>query len=293
MFNKVLMMTDCSPVSDRLLDCVEGLRACGTQEVVLCHVVDVETAAGLYDYLRVHLLPRLNVQKQRLEALGFRASIEIPLGEPHVEANRLVKALGCSMIVVASHSHGPARDLLVGVTACSLIRHAIVPVFLARVEILMEEGGSDCRTLCRDTFRNVLFPTDFSDTAEAAFAHLEKIAAACRSKVTLLHVQDKARIEPYLSERLEEFNRIDRKRLERMKQTLLDQGAKQVEVKIAFGHPTEEILKEADSGEYTLILMGSHGRGFFAREILGGVAHSIANHAPLPVIFTPMPAIPS
>ncbi len=287
MFNKLLIMTDGSPVSYRLLDCVEGLRACGTREVVLCHVVEVETAAGLYDYLRAHLLPRLEAQKERLEGAGFRASIEIPLGEPHVEANRLVQALGCSMIVVASHSHGLSRDLLMGVTACSLIRHAIVPVFLARVEILLEECGSRCRTLCRNAFEHLLFPTDFSDTAEAAFAWVEEIASACRSRVTLLHVQDKARIEPYLSARLEEFNRIDQQRLERMKQSLTEKDAGQVEVKIAFGHPTEEILREADSGACTLIVMGSHGRGFFAKDILGGVAHNIANHAPLPVIFTP------
>ncbi len=288
MFEKLLVMTDASPASERLLDCVEGLRACGARSVVLCHVVEVESAAGLYDYLRTHLQPRLDSQKRRLEQAGFQVEVEIPLGEPEVEANRLAAEKGCGLIVVATETHGPLRDFLVGSLACSLLHSAEVPVFLARIEILTGEDAC-CRTVCRDLCRRVLFPTDFSASAEAAFGTLLPLVRDCRVPVTLLHVQDKARLSLHLLDRLEEFDRIDRQRLERLERELRDAGAPEVESRVVFGHPAEEILKAARGGDFSLILMGRHGRGFFAREVLGGVAHRIATHAPLPVIFTPAP----
>lgn len=287
MFEKILIMSDGSPVSDSLLPCVAELKRLGCQQAVLCHIIDVETAAGLQDEITRQLRPKLEQQQEQLRAQGIEASIEIPTGLVHIEVNRLVVEQGCSLIVVASHSHNLARDLLVGVNACSVIRHARVPVLISRVEVL--EQGRRCRALCSDLFRHVLFPTDFSDTAEEAFTGLEDLVAQTPARVTLLHVQDSIRIEPYLHDRLEEFNRIDRERLERMAAALGERGATEVDYRLALGHPVQEILKEAVSGDYTLIVLGSQGRGYFTQEILGGVAHRVMNHASQPVLLVPSP----
>ena len=44
-----------------------------------------------------------------------------------------------------------------------------------------------------------------------------------------------------------------------------------IETKVAIGKPAEEILKEADQGEYNLIVMGKEGRTALKDIMLGGV----------------------
>jgi nucleotide-binding universal stress UspA family protein len=53
------------------------------------------------------------------------------------------------------------------------------------------------------------------------------------------------------------------------------------------GSPAEHILTAARDGRFDLIVMGTHGRGFFKRMLLGSVAHSVVAKAPCPVIATP------
>jgi len=92
------------------------------------------------------------------------------------------------------------------------------------------------------------------------------------------------RLDPHLTHRLEEFNRIDQDRLDRMRDRLLGVGAKSVATEIAYGVPTQVVLQRARAAGPTLIVMGSQGRGLF-REVLVG---RVANHlAPLPILFVP------
>jgi hypothetical protein len=75
--------------------------------------------------------------------------------------------------------------------------------------------GSPCIGQACDFFSHILFPTDFSANADTAFALLEQIVAGGKiGKVTLLHVQNRERIEPYLQDRLQEFMEIDQERLD-------------------------------------------------------------------------------
>ena len=123
--------------------------------------------------------------------------------------------------------------------------------------------------------------------AEPAFQYLEKVVSETKSAVTLLHVQDKAGIHPHLKDRLEEFNRTDTERLERRREHLLSRGASVVDIQVLYGSPTALILEQARQKELSLILMGTQGRGYIQEMCLGSVAHSVARHAPLPVLFVP------
>ena len=94
------------------------------------------------------------------------------------------------------------------------------------------------RKFCRTLFH----PTDFSDNAERAFTYVEELVESGCSKVTLLHVQEKERIEKCLKDRLAEFNEIDQARLERLKERLMAIGAREVHIEIPYGSTTREIL---------------------------------------------------
>ena len=48
------------------------------------------------------------------------------------------------------------------------------------------------------------------------------------------------------------------------------------------GHPVLKIIERAKESGRTLILMGTHGKGFVEELFLGSVAHNVARRAPRP-----------
>lgn len=289
MLSHILFATDASEPSDHVVDCISGLRRVGSHKVVLVHVLNVRDVGGLYERLKRLALPRLEQQKQRLEAAGFEARIEVPLGYPAYEINRVAGEHHCSLVVLGSHGESLLTEALLGSTAYAILHNIRIPTLLIRFEITEANGGRRCRALCEDMFGHVLHPTDFSDTAERAFRYLEHVVRHTHGRVTLMHVQDKARIDPHLQHKLAEFNRNDQSRLERRRDTLLKHGAAEVNIEIPYGSPTGCILERARQGDVSLILMGSQGRGFLSELFLGSVAHNVARHAPLPVLLIPAP----
>jgi nucleotide-binding universal stress UspA family protein len=113
------------------------------------------------------------------------------------------------------------------------------------------------------------------------------MAADLKGSVTLVHVQDRAYREIHLSGRqAEEQKRIDQERLKGLRQRLASRGVR-VETELVEGVPREEILQRAASGSYSLIAMGTQGKGLFREALLGSLAHEVACAAELPVLFFP------
>ena len=72
-----------------------------------------------------------------------------------------------------------------------------------------------------------------------------------------------------------------------LRKKLLEKGAKNVLLKIPYGNPTSEILNELKGGDYSLVVMGSQGRGFIQEIFLGSVSHNIARDASVSVLLIP------
>lgn len=285
MFRHVLVATDLSEASTAMLSCLESLRLLGTEEVTLLHVLPVRDVGGLALRLRGLEWPALEAQQRALERMGYRVRAEIPIGEPHYEINRAAAERGASLIVVGSHGAAIARALLLGSVSHEVLQTTTVPALVVRIQLVEEEGGNRCEAPYEDLPTRLLFPTDFSDTAERAFAFVEHIVQAARSSVTLLHVQDRSRIEPHLLHRLDEFNATDRARLERMAARLQALGAKSVQTEIVYGFPAPTIVERAR--EHSLVVMGSQGRGFIRGEFLGSVTQKVLRRAPVAVLVVP------
>jgi nucleotide-binding universal stress UspA family protein len=288
MLSHLVIATDGSEASDRMIACLDGLWRVGARYAVLTHVFNVRDVGGLYESLKAGMAPRLEQQGALLRAAGFDVTIETPLGIPFYEINRVADQSSASLIVVGSLGESLVGEMLLGSTAHALLQHAERPVLLIRLEITDgDDQGRRCRVVCGDLFGHVLFPTDFSDTADRAFLFLEHIVREVAPTVSLLHVQDRTKLDPHLSHRLEEFNRIDQDRLDRMRERLQSLGAGAVSTDVAYGVPTEVILERARAAGPTLIVMGSQGRGMFREVVLGSVANQLARLAPLPILFVP------
>jgi len=287
MLSNIVVASDGCEASNRMVECVAGLKRVGTQQAALVHVFNVRDVGGLYASLQEYMLPKLEKQADVLRQAGFQVDVQTPLGFPSYEINKLARQRSASLVVVGSHGASMATGVLLGSTAQAILQNAELPVLLVRLEITEENGGKRCRVICMDMFQHILFPTDFSDNAEHALLYLEHIVRETKSRVTLLHVQDKSKIEKHLKQRLEEFNEIDAERLEGMKLRIEQCGAVSVQTEIPYGSPTQIILERARSNSFSLILMGSQGKGFIQEVFLGSVANNIARLAPLPVLFIP------
>lgn len=61
-------------------------------------------------------------------------------------------------------------------------------------------------------------------------------------------------------------------------------GVGNVETSVIIGPPARSIIEDAIEWQADLIVMGSHGRGFWKRVYLGSVSTSVVHHAPCSVL---------
>ncbi len=287
MFSSILVGSDLSPSSYCVVEYAKSLHQVGCRRVVLCYVIYVKHLVGLGDTMREEATPVLEAQKRELESAGLEVTVETPIGVPGIEITRLAAQIGCRAIVVGSHGHNLFRDILIGGVATDVVHRAERPVLVVRLEI--DEQGQEprCRVGSFEILSHVVYATDFSDNAERAFPYVEEFARSGCRKMTLLHVQDSSRIRPHLEHRLEEFNEIDRSRLERIALRLRELGVEQLRVEIPFGAPAKEIVDYVARESGSIVVMGTHGRGFIADIFAGSVAHNVVRLAQSPVLLVP------
>lgn len=272
-----LIASDGSVVTKHLVSCLPDLRKVGAREVTLARVFNVATVGAVSDETKQHFESLLRKQAGVLEAAGYATRVELPWGVPFLEIADLAEKIDASLIAVASHGRSLVTQTMLGSTARAIVEHARRPVLIVRLALRDTAAGkTECALACADIFYRVLFATDFSETAERAFQFLEHIVRETRAPVTLLHVQDRSHIGGHLQDRLEEFNRIDTARLERQRERLLAVGATDVDIAVPYGHPSQEIIQRAAAKDHSLVVMGTHGRGFVEELLLGSVALKIA-----------------
>ncbi|MEX2382600.1 MAG: universal stress protein [Opitutales bacterium] len=289
MYEKILVATDLSPASDEVIKCLGGLRTIGAQEIILTHALGIRHLDDMRHELLRLAEPALERQRAALEEQGFAACIRAPRGLPTEEILRVAEEQKVELIVAGSHGHALAHDVLLGSTPIELLHRSPLPVLILRVKVEGERERPQCGAVdCGALTDRILYATDFSDNADLAFAHLKRFVESGAKAVTLLHVQDLARIGAVKPETLAEFDRLDEERLERRRAELTKLGSAKVDCVIARGHATEEILKISRQGA-SLVILGSQGKGFFKEVFLGSTSHNVARHAPCPVLVVPQP----
>lgn len=289
MFKTIVLATDLSAASNALVDCVLGFKTLNVRKVFLTYAMGIKHLDELKYLIGSKVEPFLLVQQNKLVDGGLDAVIELAPGIPAEEINRIAEEKDASLIVIGSHGESLAEHVLYkfGGTASEVLHSFTRPLLLVRTNIVRKGMEVCVETSCSDYRKNVLYCTDFSDTAQRAFGYVEGLVQDGCKKVTIMHVQDKAKMDKHLSHKLEEFNRIDLERIEMLKERLEKMGASRVEMKIPYGSPTAEILSEAKAEDYSLIVMGSQGRGFIRETFLGSVSHNVARYAMISVLLIP------
>jgi nucleotide-binding universal stress UspA family protein len=220
------------------------------------------------EYWHWSLGEKLNVAKMALEGKGLKVSTRIEYGSPAEQIVRVAEDEQVEMIVMGAQGATAAQELLIGSTAYEVVRRATVPVLLQKYEVIREMGRVKCRQVCGEIFRRVLYPTDFSACAEAAFQVVKRLKAAGTQEVILLHVQDERVMKHRPMKQLAEFDRDDTERLEKISRKLSMFGLSSRPI-LRHGIPFKETLALANEMDVSLIVIGSQGRSA-VREMLSG-----------------------
>lgn len=281
MFRKMLICTDLGPASSALIECAQALKDIGTKEVVLAHVVTVTGAEGLGEMLLLDVAPRMERQKEMLESQGLTVVVETPLGDPASVLEELAESHDVSAILIGAHGKGLIQAMALGSVSTQLLRQIKRPMLLDRLDFA-DEGRREYS--CRTIFTRVLFPTDFSETAERAMDYMGKIALETGCSVTLMHVMETRKEDADSSRRREEecwyLLESKKRRLERL-------GASEVSIDLVHGNAADEIVSRTKKGAYTTVVMGGRGKGLLTEVIMGSTANEVARYAELPVLFVP------
>lgn len=288
MFKRLIVATDLSPASFSVVSCLSGLKDYGAEQCLLLQCLSMNDAMsrGL-SYHTDEIDEMLSEQKKILENQGFVVEARTVVGAPKHEIVRIAAKEDYELIVVGAQGHSLVGEKLLGGVAYGVVNKSVTPVLV--VPVAKKEGEENaCEPVARCGFSdNILFATDFSEPADNAFIYVERLVANGARRVTLVHVQDKIKLEEHLAARLEEFNERDRGRLENLKEVLLKKGAPEVGIEVCYGVPFEEITRLIRERDAQLAIMGTQGRGFVGEFFLGSVSHNVVRHSVAPVLLIP------
>ncbi len=135
--------------------------------------------------------------------------------------------------------------------------------------------------------KRILVTTDFSETSQTAFSLAQQVAEKFDSEIVLLHVLD-AHLPPLVFEpsgvSAGEFEQERVKRASSRVESFGSQLGERIETMVTCGIPHVEIVKCAYDNAIDLVVMATHGRGFFSHAILGSTTERVVRRAPCPVL---------
>lgn len=142
----------------------------------------------------------------------------------------------------------------------------------------------------------ILVPTDGSERAEKAAAFAIDMAKDSKASLEFLYVLDEAspafafEIESGVSPDITELANSLKSTAETFVNKLkgqADAAGVSAETSVVDGHPSEEILAEAERSGADHIVMASHGRRGLAAAVIGSVTLNVIHGAGVPVTVVP------
>lgn len=288
MFKRSILVTDLSSAAFAVVKDITNIKTLGVEEILLLQCLGERQANdAAVTYAAAALDKNLKEQQRLLEGQGFKVEVRVVPGLAKREVNKIADEENYSLIITGAETCTLIGEPLIGGIAYELIHYCRKPILLIRINESKVEGTVHYEAARTNFPGHVLFPTDFSTTSYTAFDVLKEMAAAGTKKITLMHVQEQSRIDPYLLQQLREFNERDENRLARMKQSLQEIADPVVDTVLFYGSPSRYIIDAVDDRNVQLVVMGSQGRGYVNDLILGSVGHNVARHSKASVLLIP------
>ena len=141
--------------------------------------------------------------------------------------------------------------------------------------------------------KKILVPVDFSELSPAIIQAAVEIAELRNAEVDLLHVANKPYYPSYYDGGFpgrginpNKFREDALTRLESQLEVMARKIPTRAKVKTTalWGDPIKEIVQVAESGNFDLIVMATHGRKGMNRFFVGSVTEEVIRRTPCPVL---------
>lgn len=224
-------------------------------------------------HVKKDIKPALDHGENILRDIG----IEIPIGklivdgDPAQEIVRIGNEGNYSAIILARRGLSGIIGILLGSVTNKVVHSAIGQT----IYVVGQKNPKDKQC----PVSRILVPVDGSPYALKGVGHAACMVHSLKKyikKVELLRVINLAFYEKRLMEGIdleEETKTI----LEEARSVLIDAGVSRrlISTQVRIGGPAEEIIKEAEEGNFSLIIMGRRGRTAFKDFILGGISSTV------------------
>ena len=281
MFQKILVPTDFSKYSEKVLECVRELP--GAKEVVLLNVVGpadplarVWDPGGRIEDAKV----KLGEQKKILENRGLNVKIRAEVimeGEIARVIQKVADQEKISLIAMSARGKGVVEGIVLGNVAKNILRYGNTNLLLMRYKVLEDSGEPTLERFCSHPFSKVLCPTDLSDPAFETIAFIKGIRGV--GEILLQHVVFRGEtwkeVEGHVVEATKNLNAISNE---------IEQAGLKVKVQVSVGSPAEQISDFASKENVSLIVMNAYGKGWLKQLTVGSTTYDVAKMADRPVL---------
>ena len=279
--NNVLYVTDFSEPAEAALPFVSAIARGYGSKIYAAHIVlpDVYSsmAPEFSNVVNEGLEERAKAKMQRiavrLTGLPHQTIVEWGPGVwPTLQ--RVMHRNNIDLVVLGTHGRTGVQRFLLGSVAEEILRHSKVPVLTI--------GPAVCDAQPRESFKRVLFATDFTPESLAGLAYAVLMARENHARLILLHVIRQFKKEEILGE-LSATEAISH--LEQM----LPEDAKVLcrpELMVRYGEPAEHIIEVARRCGADLIVLGVRNgdRLGIATHLERTIAHDVVVSASCPVL---------
>jgi len=153
------------------------------------------------------------------------------------------------------------------------------------------------------SIQHILYATDLSENARHALTYAVSMANRYGAKITVMHVIETLSastmsiISSYLEEEQLERIRTDKEQAAVRMMTERVQGlcneiedaCPYTEILVERGNPVDRILRQIETGDYDLVVMGTRGLGRFEEAMLGSTARRVIRRSRVPVLVVQLP----
>ena len=277
MFEKIMYPTKLEEFSLPILKSLTCLKAGGLEEVILLHVIDTDVLytmrrSGLpvdEGQIKNSVRKELDSYAEFLGTENIKSKARIIVGSVVSEIIKASTEEEVSLIVAGRQKRDIMGELFVGSTTDRVIRKSNIPVLVAKYHTLKEIEGKVSEQFCSDMFRKIFYPTDWSPCAERAKQYIPILHKVGTSEIVVVHV---------IEDRFVESEEYCEKGLESLKKEFQAEGFK-VSTRLLIGKAYEEINRVATQEDISLIVMGSHGKGFVEGILLGSVSQRVVDYS--------------
>jgi nucleotide-binding universal stress UspA family protein len=259
-------------------------RAADTQCVLVYAVPDVWAPGGMaplvnsaevFDVLVSDLRHYIARELGSEIPVATQQSLVARPGRPGVVLDEVAREQAAALVVVGGRHHGALARGLGGSTAHYLVRTSAAPV------LVVEASGRKPQRM--------LVATDLFAAAGPTLSSAKRYADLLEAQMRVLHVVEPAKFPTVVPLSLDMAAFEDRSRAEfnRLMELELPHVPPDERV-MRRGRADEEIAEEAAAWRADLVVLGSHGKGWIDRMLIGSTTERLLNRLPTSLLVIPI-----